>query len=34
VIYIFFDKLALKVTGRRPSAPRALADGEPAAENA
>jgi multidrug efflux pump len=34
VIYIFFDKLALRVTGRRPSAPRSLTDGEPAAENA
>jgi multidrug efflux pump len=34
VIYIFFDKLALRVTGRRPSAPRTLADAEPSAESA
>jgi multidrug efflux pump len=34
VIYIFFDKLALRVTGRRPSEPRALKEPEPGAESA
>ncbi len=34
VIYIFFDKLALRVTGRRPSEPRSLGEPEPGAESA
>jgi multidrug efflux pump len=34
VIYIFFDKLALRVTGRRPSEPRSLGEPEPGAETA
>ena len=34
VIYVFFDRLALRVTGHRPSAPRALDNPQPGAESA
>ena len=34
VIYIFFDRLALKMTGRRPSEPRSASERQPGAETA
>jgi len=34
VIYVFFDRLALRVTGRRPSAPQSLNNPQPGAESA